>query len=217
MLLTCSVSFSQDCKDYYYLQNNKTVEMSFYNKKAELTGMQVYTVSGVKTSGGVTTGTVNSELFDKKGKTVSKATSVMKCTGGVFMVDLKMSLPQDQAAPFANATATGDNIYLEYPASMKEGDMLKDGNLEMDVDNSNGLKQSIKLSMTNRKVEVKESVTTSAGTWECYRISYKSKLVIKTMGIGIPISMEITEWFAPGFGVVKTKSKGSETAITAIR
>ena len=37
------------------------------------------------------------------------------------------------------------------------------------------------------------------------------------MGIGIPVSTDVTEWFAPGFGIVKTESKGGGTAITAIR
>jgi hypothetical protein len=40
---------------------------------------------------------------------------------------------------------------------------------------------------------------------------------IKTMGIGVPLNMDATEWFAPGFGVVKTQSKYGETAITAIK
>jgi hypothetical protein len=40
---------------------------------------------------------------------------------------------------------------------------------------------------------------------------------MKTMGIGLPaMNMDNTEWFAPGFGIVKTQSKHGGTAITAI-
>jgi hypothetical protein len=98
---------------------------------------------------------------------------------------------------------------------MNTGDQLKDGAFTMDIDN-NGLKQSISMNITERKVESKESVTTPAGTWDCYKISYKGKMNIKTMGIGMLLNFDGTEWFAPGFGVVKTESKNGSTAITAI-
>lgn len=88
--------------------------------------------------------------------------------------------------------------------------------MDMELDN-NGLKQSIHMEVTNRKVEARESVTTTAGTWDCYKISYKSKITIKTMGIGMPINIDGTEWYAPGFGVVKTESKNGGTAITSIK
>jgi len=37
------------------------------------------------------------------------------------------------------------------------------------------------------------------------------------MGIGMPFNIDGTEWYAPGFGVVKTESKNGGTAITAIK
>ncbi len=80
-----------------------------------------------------------------------------------------------------------DIVYLEYPANMNVGDQLKDGQLSMDYESTSGLKSSIEISITERKVEGKESVTTSAGTWECFKISAHNKIVSKIAGIGIPI------------------------------
>jgi hypothetical protein len=208
--------FTQNCTSYYYLQNNKTVEISIYNKKGDVTGRQVYTVSDVSTSGGTTKGTVNSEMFDKKGKSAAKAKGVMQCKGGVIMIDMKMSLPAAQQEQFGNTDAKADNLYIEYPASMNIGDALKDASMDLDITTS-GMQQSIKVNTTNRKVEGKESITTPAGTWECFKISYKSKMVIKTVGIGIPVNIEGTEWYAPGFGVVKTESKHGTTLLTSIK
>jgi hypothetical protein len=50
-LLACIIiaslnSFSQTC-NFYLLQNNKTIEISFKNKKGKDVGKQVYTVSNV--------------------------------------------------------------------------------------------------------------------------------------------------------------------------
>lgn len=209
-------SAAQDCSNYFFLQNNKTVEMTVYNKKGEPDGKQVYIISDVNSSGGTTTSNMQSEMFNKKGKSMAKGKGSIQCKGGVMFVDMKIMLPQAQQEQFAKADAKADNMYIEYPVNMQPGDQLKDGNFNMDIDN-NGMKQSVIMVVNNRKVEAKESVTTSAGTWDCYKITYKSRITIKTMGIGVPINIEGTEWYAPGFGIVKTESRHGGTAITSIK
>jgi hypothetical protein len=220
LALLCSLltiyGVAQDCKTFYYLQNNKTIEMTIYNKKGDESGKQVYTVTGVSNNGGATTGNVNSEMFDKKGKSIGKAKGTIQCKGGVMMVDMKMNLAPQQQEQFANADAKAENLYMEYPSNMKAGDKLKDASMDLEIDNS-GMKQSVKMVISERSVEAKESVTTTAGTWECFKITYKGKMTIRTVGIGIPVNVDGTEWFAPGFGVVKTQSKHGGTAITAIK
>ncbi len=206
----------QDCNTYYFLQKDKTIEMTIYDKKGEPNGKQVYTVSNVNNSGGNTTATVNSEMFSKKGKSIAKGHSEIVCNNGVMMVDMKMQLPQAQQEQFSKADVKADKIYIEYPVNMKAGDKLKDATLDMSIDNS-GMKQNVHMVTSDRSVVGKESVTTTAGTWDCFKITYKSKITIKTMGIGMPFNIEGTEWFAPGFGIVKTESKHGGTAITAIK
>jgi len=217
LLLLLQVSTqAQDCTNYYYLQKNKTIEMSIYSKKGDPNGKQVYTVSDVTNNNNGITATVNSELFNKKGKSLAKSSSQIVCNKGVMMLDMTMQLPQQQQEQFAKANVKADKIYIEYPSAMKVGDNLKDAILDMTIDNA-GMTQSINMVTSDRKVVAKESVTTTAGTWDCFKISFKSKVTIKTMGIGIPINIEGTEWFAPGFGLVKTESKYGGTAITAIK
>jgi hypothetical protein len=155
-------------------------------------------------------------MFDKNGKTVATGNSVMKCNGGVMMINMKMSIPQPQAEQFSQANVKAEDFYIEYPLNMVKGDQLKDGNLTMNMDN-NGLQQSLTMTVNNRRVEDKEKITTPAGTWDCYKISYKSKLSIRMMGVGIPVNMDGVEWYAPGFGVVKTQSKHGATEISAIK
>ena len=215
LLCMAGVAVSQDCKNYYYLQNNKTIEITISNKKGDPSGKQVFTVSNYQSSGTGASATINSEMFDKKGKSITKSVSTVKCAGGVMMMDMKMSMPQG-GQDYGNTDAKAENVYLEYPATMNVGGNLKDGHMEIETD-SKGMKQSITLDVTNRKVEGKESVTTPAGTWECYKITNTTKMKIKTMGIGIPMNMDVTEWFAPGFGIVKTESKGGSTEITSIK
>lgn len=216
--IICSVeTYAQDCNDYYFLQNNKTIEMAILNKKGEQSAKQIYTVSNVENSGNASTADLQTEMIDKKGKTITKSKAKIKCDGGVMMVDMKMNLPQQQGMPTGNEVdAKADDIYMEYPKSMNVGDNLKNATMHMDIDN-NGMKQSIDMEVFDRKVEGKEKITTPAGSWDCYKISYKSKTRIKTMGIGVPMNIEGVEYFAPGFGVVKTESKHGGTEIVSIK
>jgi hypothetical protein len=207
---------SQDCKTYYYLQNNKTVEMSLYDKKGDMSGRLVYSITDVINSNNLTTATMQSQIFDKKGRTIAKGNGVMKCNGGVMMINMKMMIPTPQAEQFSKANAKTDDFFIEYPVNMNKGDQLKDGTMNMEMDN-NGLQQSITMTVYDRKVEDKEKVTTPAGAWDCYKISYKSKMTVKIMGVGVPMNLDGTEWYAPGFGVVKTNSKHGSTEITSIK
>jgi hypothetical protein len=209
-------AFSQKCSDYFFLQNNKTIEMTISNKKGKETGKLIYNISNVSNKGSVVSGTINSDFIDKNGKSISKATNSIQCENGTLKMDMKMFIPSAQQAQMGDMSATGSVNYLEYPAAMKEGDALKDASFSMDFKSQSGLGGHVSIDMTNRKVEGKETVTTPAGTWNCFKITYHSKMIFK-MGIGIPMNTDVTEWYAPGFGVVKTESGGGKTEITSIK
>src|SRR6187399_218354 len=209
--------FSQDCSNYYFLQNNKTIEMTISNNKGKESGKMTYVISDSKKNGSSITATINSEFVDAKGKTITKATNNVKCENGVMQMDMKTFIPPAQMEQMKSGEAKATDGYLEYPANMNVGDQLKDGQFNMDYESSGGLKSSIEISITERKVEGKETITTSAGTWECYKISANNKIVSKIAGIGFPIRMDVIEWFAPGFGIVKTESKTGKTEITSIK
>lgn len=191
--------------------------MTISNNKGKESGKMTYTVSNSKKNGSSVTATINSEFVDTKGKTITKGTNNVKCENGIMQMDMKVFIPAAQQEQMKSGTANASDVYLEYPSSMKIGDQLKDGQLSMDYESTSGLKSSIEISITERKVEGKESVTTTAGTWECYKISSKNKITSRIAGIGIPIKMDVIEWFAQGFGVVKTESKTGKTEITSIK
>jgi hypothetical protein len=206
---------AQDCNNYVFLQNNKKIEMTFYTRRGEPNGKQVYNVTDVARSGNSVKATVNSEMFDKRGKSVSKTTGQYDCEGGVIKMNMKLNLSAQQMETFREADVKAEDVYIEYPASMKVGDKLKDGNLQMEALH-NGMKHEMIMVVSDRNVVGKESVTTTAGTWDCFKITSKTTLTIKVVGVGFPMSFEQTEWFAPNFGIVKSESKNGSTAITAV-
>jgi hypothetical protein len=141
---------------------------------------------------------------DTKGKVLSSGKGKFKCTGSNVMMDMQMSMPNIPQLQNMKMESEG-NAFLNYPTSLKEGQTLPDGSFEM-KGNANGMDMGLQYKVTDRKVTAKEKVTTAAGSWDCYKITYNMSLSMKMMGMNIPMDLAAAEWFAPGFGVVKTET-----------
>ena len=191
--------------------------MTISNKNGKESGKMLYTILNTQKDGNTTTATINSQFIDAKGKTITKGTNDVKCENGLMQMNMKTFIPAAQLEQMQSGIANAADVYLEYPGNMNVGDQLKDGQFNMEYKSASGLDCSIDISITERKVEGKETITTPAGNWECFKIAAKNKLNAKISNIGIPITMDVTEWFAPGFGVVKTESKTGKTEITSIK
>ena len=215
LLLSLSVAVGAQC-NYYYLQNNKTVTMGTYDKKGAQNGKCVYKISNVSKSGGTTSANVHSEVFDKKGKSIGGGAGNMQCKNGQLLMDMKMLMNPQQMQQFKNATVEGRGDYMEYPTSVSVGQQLSDASFSLDIKSDNGMPASMDMDITNRKVEAKEKVTIPAGSWEAYKITYNSKMTMTTMGIPIKMQMQMTEWFVPDFGIIKTESKWGKTELLSI-
>lgn len=63
------------------------------------------------------------------------------------------------------------------------------------------MKMNMTMEMVDRKVEGKESLTTSAGTFDCYVISYTTE-----MKMGLNTMFKNKEWIAEGVGMVKSEN-----------
>ncbi len=208
---------AQDCSGYYFLKAKNVVEVTTYSKKGEDNGKHVYTVNSVSNTGSGASSELTSEMFNKNGKSTAKAIESIECKDGVMMLDMKMNmnLSDAQQKQYEKSTVTGDKIYIEYPSAMKVGDDLKDANMVLNMVN-NGMEQTVEVNITKRKVVGKESVTSPAGTWDCFKITFNTKTKVTVMNIGIPISFDVTEWYCPGFGQVKTESKHGSTLVTSV-
>jgi hypothetical protein len=242
-LLAASGLFAQDCSHYLYLQNNKTIEMTGYNKKNEVASKSVSKISDVKTSGGVTSANAATELYDKNGKLIGTSNTNYSCNGGVISMQMHINTNQHAKHPGDTVSGADMNIHVshdgdgseQYPSDMKVGDHLKDYTSQIMV--GNGAIATVKV--TDRKVLAKESVTTPAGTWDCFKISYKSSVSTELGGsntstnkdttdkvasflnklkLRMPnVNNEATIWFAPDFGMVKMETKNNRMELTAVK
>ena len=93
---------------------------------------------------------------------------------------------------------SGTNLIL--PNNLSAGQSLPDANMLMNI-KVPPMNMKMTVDIRDRKVEGKETVTTSAGTFDCFVISY-----IHESKMGMKITGNAKEWIAEGVGMVKSES-----------
>ena len=123
--------------------------------------------------------------------------SEIKCTGNAISIDMKSFMPSSSAKQLGKMQMTGEAKYLVYPLNLKVGQTLDDGAMTMNITNNGSQMGEMQMDITNRKVEQQETLTSTAGSFDCFRISYDAMVKMKMMGIGFPVHMHVIEWFSP--------------------
>jgi len=207
-LLAVSKLLAQDCSQYVYLQKGKTIEMTTFDRGGQVMDKLVNFVTDVSTSNGTTTATVSSESFDKNGHSEGKTNALYKCTGGAFLIDINANRPQTTGGKFSTT-------YVEYPANMHVGEHLNDVTTQLQMKmGSRTVNMTTKI--TNRMVADKESVTTPAGTWDAFKITYTTTITMdQSTGMGTRTT-ETAQWYVPNFGIVQILAFGMTIKLTSI-
>ncbi|HAN18933.1 MAG: hypothetical protein A2X13_11940 [Bacteroidetes bacterium GWC2_33_15] len=205
--------FAQDCVFYYPKTKGAKLEYKSFDKKDKITGRSTQLVKDISENGGVIEALIETQSFDKKDKDLGKNEYTVKCENGVYSVDMKSFLDAAtmEAYKDMNVNVTSDN--LQIPSSIKVGDVLPDGKLRVMVSSEGVQVLDMSTTLSNRKVETREQITTEAGTFDCVKITYT--ITTKMM---ISVRFEVAEWFCEGVGSVKTESysKGNLMSYTVL-
>jgi hypothetical protein len=196
---------AQDCRNYYYLRNNSEVEMTVYDSKGATVAKNLYNVVSVNKDGTALVSNFTTTVKDEKGKELSSGKGTVKCDGENLMIDMQMNMPNIPQLQAMKMETGKDGSFLNYPNNLKVGQSLPDGAFEMNS-STNGMDVTVQYKVANRKVAAKEKVTTPAGSWDCFKITTDISISLKMMAMNMPFNLTAAEWFAPGFGVVKTES-----------
>ncbi len=207
-IFTISSCLSQDCSRFYPFSENVTGELTSYDKKGKVIAVVTYHVQEVSSSGGLETATITSEVKDKKGDQIVETSYNITCTGNGISMDFNSIMNPELLQQYKDieVDVTGTNV--ELPNDLSSGQTLPDADLNMELD-MGGLGMNISVMMIGRKVQNKESITTPAGTFECYVIKYTSKI---KMGVGRTGSSK--QWIAEDVGLVKQEDYNKKGKLT---
>ncbi len=193
---------AQICPEYYPLKTGNSWEVTQYNKKDKVEGINAYSVKEVKELANGYDATVTTTVMNEKGEAEGSGDLVMKCLDGVFYFDMKNFLGESfyQENPDMEITMTAND--LQFPATLTEGATLPDANITYQM-GSNGMTiMTMTINITDRKVVGKESLTTAAGTFEVWKIT--SRTQSKTGFINTKISA--VDYLSMGSGIVKSET-----------
>jgi hypothetical protein len=211
LLISCEVLvFSQDCKIYFPDKPGAVREMSSYDNKDKFTGKTSQEILSVKNSESTMSLDVRTIITDSEGTEFSNSIVTLTCEDGVFKMDMSDYLSGlMESYQSMEIEMKGDN--LTFPSSLSVGDVLKDASIDITISN-NGMKfMSMQVIISNRKVVSKENVTTEAGSFDCFKITYDMETVTKI----IKVKSSSVEWIADGVGVVKTESYNKKGKLTS--
>ncbi len=200
--------FSQDCSAFYPFEEGISFQITNYSNKDKVVASADHTVKSITNSGGTTTAIINSIVKDKKGEIITDGEYQISCTGDEVSIDVKSLMSPDLFDQFEGMKTdiTGTNVVI--PSNLSVGQTLPDASMKMDID-MGGINMSMSVLMTDRTVDGMETITTPAGSFECYVISYTSNIKM-----GMNRTGKAKQWLAKGVGMVKQQDYNKKGKIT---
>ncbi len=197
---------SQNCNMYYSLANGNEYEMTNYDLTNNVEGKTINKILNVVKTTEWTMATVKKTTKDTKDEVVTTTSSSVKCIGGKMYIEMKSFVPSKFMAQMNNMAIKTDATWLEFPQNLSVGITLNDASGAISSYNGSTLVTTMKITITNRKVVSNENVTTTAGTFNCFKITQDINIETTSMGVSVPVSIKSTEYYAAGAGSVKTES-----------
>ena len=201
--LFTSLSFSQTtCSKYYPFKEGATFTYTNYDKKGKPSGDINYKVTNVRNQNGNEVMTLVANLKDKKGNESMEFAYDVTCDGSGISIDFNSLGNMGMLQQFENMETeiTGTNMII--PNDLSVGLKLPDASMNMKI--SMGITMEVNVEIINREIIAKETITTPAGTFDCYVL--QATTVMDMMGRNMTSTSK--SWFAEGVGMAKQVTKG---------
>jgi len=189
---------AQKCNMYFPSREGSESEMTSYNAKDKIEGVTKTVILKKETGANGVSLLFESVYSDNSGQEKGKGQYKVRCHNGVFYFDMESMMPQ-QNGDQASMEVKSDE--LEFPANPQIGQTLKDAKMTMVMKSGNVTVMEMSMSITNRKVESYEEITTPAGTFNCYKVTYN----VRTHAM-FDVEVKAIQWVAEDVGVVKTEN-----------
>jgi len=196
LLVSFYSSSQNNCDSYFPFKKGAQFELTSYNAKGKKESVASYKVISIENN----VASIETSVSDEKGKNITNSTFEVTCKGNSISIDFKSLMNTELMKQYKDVDLEISGTNIEFPNDLSVGQSLKDANLKM-IMNMGGMKMNMTVDITNRKVNAKESITTPAGTFNCYALSYNSETKV-----GIKMAFEIKEWVAEGLGVIKSET-----------
>lgn len=211
-LLTAAVAFvtaislQAQCDNAYFpLTDGVTFEQTSYNAKGKEEGKTSSIVSASSDSKAL----VQNKIYDKKGDLITEGDYEVICEDGMIKMDMEQFIPDELLKSYENMEVSIEGDFLQFPNELSVGQNLPDAQGKITITMAEGamnMKTIITLDFTNRRVELQESLTTPAGTFDTFKLSQNTTSTMEIMGMKRETTFSSISWIAEGVGAVKSEN-----------
>lgn len=203
------------CTDFIWFKKGAMMEFETKDGKGKLLNRSKMLITSVVEQGGVTV--ANVQATDNEGNEVEMQ---FKCAGDKMYMDFGSMIQQAMVKAgqsggneaqikqaLDNTEMSFSDGFMSFPKNMQVGQNLDDVSFSMISKPAPNVSMEISSSLEERKVVAKETVSTSAGSFNCVKITGVRRTKIKVMGMNQNPKPESDHlWFAPNIGLIKQET-----------
>jgi hypothetical protein len=204
LFLSMGTVYSQ-CNPYYKFKKGAQWEITNYDTGDKVASRQVNEIVSLEEHSSGWDASVKMQSYERKGKLDFEKEIEMSCNDGTISLDMSRFFPEEMMKSFKDLNMNVQTENLEVPSTLEVGKELKDASIKISGD----IPFTMETKITNRKVLAKEKITTSAGSFDCYKVSYTivTKTVMSMESFGI-------DWIAEDVGMVKSENFNAKGKLT---
>lgn len=199
---------AQECSQYYMQTPGKQLVYYQYDKRERHDITTIYEVTEVTHEAGGQRIAIDMQLIDATNdEVIVKGDFEALCSLGVTSVEPRSMIAPGLLDQYSGMeyTIEGDNLTM--PNNLEVGQILPEAKVTMKV-NAGGIGLKTKVIRTNQIVDRRESITTPAGTFNCYVITYTNILKM-----GLAKTYYTTVWVTEGIGMVQEETRKSNNRL----
>ena len=192
--------------NFFYPKEGKKLTYKQYDNKDKVKSITEQSLKSIKNTATGFEAVITVTNKDDKGSSIQEGKDfIVKCENGEIKLDLSSMMMNEMAGRMKGmeVSVTGDGV--GYPSNLEIGKTLPDATMEMKLGINGTTMFTGKFVIKNRKVEAKENLTTSAGTFECYKISYDLDI-----DMIMKHSNKVIQWMSPNIGLIKSENLDSK-------
>ena len=218
-------STTAGCSKLILFHKGVIIEGTSYDAAGKETSKMTTTVTDVKDEGGILIAT-SSALMNSSATGDKTMNLVYKCDGNNLYMDMTSMLQNFKGLN----NLKGDIKPLQFPINVSVGQKLPDASYTISMDKG-AVKMDITATYKNRIVAAKEKITTTAGSWDCYKVTTDIESDVQGLdaetkkimdAVKEKMKMSMSMWYNPEMGIVRMEMYQSgklniRTDITSVK
>ncbi|OON70042.1 hypothetical protein [Hymenobacter sp. CRA2] len=205
-----------DCAHPFGLTDGAELTYQLLNEKNKPEGLQVLKVASItpheaaKKAPAYTEVLLKSSLYDASNRLQRNDEYVYQCRQDTVFTDGRLLLDPGLLRSFRDRRFAFEPIHLPWPNQPTAGP-LPGGKLTVQVSSPSVDIAQVVTSVSERKLSGPQSVTTPAGTFQCYKVESRYEYVTQARSDMARRSVKrVVDFYAPGVGIVRTEMRDAD-------